>query len=134
MLHTSNVSFDVRVDADFNVTFGGQKISKFNGSTLTRIILAIRTGAFDLLVKSEGLFPRFLILDTPRQQDISRENLAEYVKELQLLASERSAQIVFSTTNHRYDLGDGDKEWVPEFPGTDHPMFLGSHSNGNSDK
>lgn len=129
VLRTPNVSSDVQMDSDFNVTFGGQKVAKFKGSTLTRIILSIRTAAFDLVTQAEGLVPRFFLLDTPRQQDISRDDLAEYIRRIQLLASERSAQVIFSTTNHRYDLGDGDTEWTPEFPGADHLMFLGVQSN-----
>lgn len=125
ILRTSNVSLDVTVDTDFNVTFGGQKVERFKGSTLTRIILAIRTAAFDLVTRSDRSVPRFFILDTPRQQDISREDLAFYIEQLHLLASERSVQVVYSTTNHRYELGDEDEEWTPHFPGVDHPMFLG---------
>ncbi|WP_430391680.1 hypothetical protein [Dyella sp. 20L07] len=125
VLRTSNVGLDVLVDADFNVTFDGQKVSKFKGSTLTRIILAIRTAAFDLSVQPKTLTPRFFILDTPRQQDISRDDLAVYIKNLQDLATENSFQVIYSTTNHRYLLGSGDVEWIPMHPGEDHPMFLG---------
>lgn len=125
VLRTSNVGHELHVDADFNVTFDGQKVSKFKGSTLTRIILAIRTATFDVVTSMRADVPRFFILDTPRQQDISREDLAHFIRALQNLASERSAQIVFSTTNHRYELDDQDVEWVPSFPGDDHPMFLG---------
>lgn len=126
ILRTSNVSFDVAVDPDFNVTFGDQKVSKFKGSTLTRIILAMRTAAFDLLIESKSSAPKFFILDTPRQQDISRDDLAHYISNLGEIASEHAAQVIYSTTNHRYPLGESDTEWVPEFPGGDHPMFLGA--------
>jgi hypothetical protein len=129
VLRTSNVSLDVDVDADFNVTFGGQKITKFKGSTLTRIILAIRTATFDLSVRNRILSPRFFILDTPRQQDIFRDDLANYISNLQDLATEQSIQIIYSTTNHRYPLRDNDTEWTPKYPGDDHPMFLGIPSS-----
>lgn len=127
VLRTPNVSRDVQVDADLNVTFAGQKVSKFHGSTLTRIVLAIRTAAFDLATLREGgRIPKFFILDTPRQQDISRDDLAEFIVQLQDLAWQRSAQVVYSTTNHRYDVGEGDTEWIPMFPGAEHSMYLGS--------
>ncbi|KAG1443161.1 hypothetical protein G6F57_018188 [Rhizopus arrhizus] len=129
VLGTSNVDLQVQVDTDFGVTFGGQRISKFRGSTLTRVVLSIRTAAFDLLARKAGRLPRFLILDTPRQQDISREDLARYIAELQMLAGEWESQVVYSTTNHRYDLGEGDKEWQPRFPGENHDMFLGLDVN-----
>ena len=125
ILRSSNVSWDVHVDNDFNVTFGGQKITAYNGSTMTRVVLAIRTAAFELICRRNGNAPRFFILDTPRQQDIARADLAAYIEQLQALGSEYQAQIVLSTTNHRYDLGAGDVEWIPDFPGEKHPMFLG---------
>jgi len=126
VLRTSNVSPEVQMDGDFNVTFGGQKISKFKGSTRTRLVLAIRTATFDLITSSVEHAPHFFVLDTPRQQDISRDDLAEYITKLQKLASERSAQVIYSTTNHRYALGEGDAEWTPDFPGAEHHMFLGT--------
>lgn len=126
VLRTSNAGRDVQVDVDFNVTFAGQKVSKFHGSTLTRIVLAIRTAAFDLVTQGSGRrTPSFFILDTPRQQDISRDDLAEFIAQLQNLASERSVQVIYSTTNHRYGVGEGDMEWLPKFPGAEHPMYLG---------
>ena len=128
VLNASNVSRDVQVDIDFGVTFGGQKISKFTGSTLTRIVLAIRTGTFELAAAKSQSVPRFFILDTPRQQDIERADLAEFIRQLQQLATTRSTQLVFSTTNHRYDLGDEDAEWLASFPGEEHTMYLGSVS------
>jgi len=126
VLRTPNVPPEVEMDREFNVTFGGQKVSKFKGSTRTRIVLAIRTAVFDLVSSSVSRAPRFFVLDTPRQQDISRDDLAAYIAALQQLATERSVQIVYSTTNHRYELGDGDLEWTPDFPGVDHLMFLGT--------
>lgn len=125
VLRTSNISFDVQVDNDFHVSFGGQRVSRFKGSTLTRVVLAIRTAAFDLSIRQAGAAPRFFILDTPRQQDISREDLAEYIRNLQILAGENGAQVVYSTTNQRYPLGTGDVEWLPRYPGEKHEMFLG---------
>jgi len=125
VLGSVNVERDVQVSSDFAVTFGGQKVEKFKGSTLTRIILAIRTACFDVLAQNKAQAFRFFVLDTPRQQDIKREDLAQYIVHLQALASATSTQIVFSTTNHRYQLGVGDKEWVPEYLGEKQLMFLG---------
>lgn len=125
VLRTPNVSRDVIIDNDFNVTFGGQRVSKFSGSTLTRLILAIRTAAFEVVSARSAYAPKFLILDTPRQQDIAREDLANFIVELRELASSRGVQVVYSTTNHRYALLEGDAEWLPTFPGPQHQMFLG---------
>lgn len=128
-LSSSNVSLNVHVDNDFNVTFGGQKITAYNGSTMTRVVLAIRTASFELICKQSESAPRFFILDTPRQQDIARADLATYIENLQALGSEHHAQIILSTTNHRYDLGADDMEWLPDFPGEKHLMFLGGRAS-----
>lgn len=128
ILRTSNVNLNIQVDVDFNVTFGGQKVSQFKGSTRTRVVLAIRTATFELAAQRQGSIPRFFILDTPRQQDISREDLANYISELGKLARSLDVQIVYSTTNHRYPLTSDDEEWLPRHPGEKHEMFLGSTS------
>lgn len=47
-LRTRNVSREVRVDGDFGVEFGQEKIAQFAGSTLLRVILAIRTAVFEV--------------------------------------------------------------------------------------
>jgi hypothetical protein len=129
VLNTSNVSREVQVDSDFNASFGGQRVPKFHGSTRTRVVLAIRTAAFELAASRESKrLPRFLILDTPRQQDISRADLANFIEELQVVATERQAQVVYSTTNHRYEVGIDDAEWLASFPGADHTMYLGTNT------
>lgn len=128
VLRTPNVSPEVAVDSDFNVTFGGQKVSKFSGSTLTRVVLAVRTAAIQVGAARGGLAPRFYILDTPRQQDIAREDLANFIVELRKMSAREGVQVVYSTTNHRYAIHDEDTEWLPAFPGDLHKMFLGQLS------
>ncbi len=125
-LHTKNVSRDVHIDSDFRVEFGEEKITQFAGSTLLRVILAVRTAIFEIYTDDKKKQFRFLLLDTPRQQDIEASNLASYVAALKKLAIENDAQIILSTTEYRYDCTTGDAEWVPEFPGSEQNMFLGS--------
>jgi energy-coupling factor transporter ATP-binding protein EcfA2 len=126
ILKTMNVSTDMSIDADFEIQFGQEKITQFKGSTLLRVVLAIRTAAFELyLGEAHGAF-RFLILDTPRQQDVQREDLGGYIEELKRLAAKMDAQIVFSTTNYRYKCLEGDAEWQPTFAGAKQKMFLGT--------
>jgi len=129
VLRTKNVSREVQVDADFGVQFGEEKITQFAGSTLLRVILAIRTACFEVYVEDEGNAFRFLILDTPRQQDIEAADLASYIQELKNVAVEHGAQVIFSTTEYHYEGTDGDVEWMPEFPGPEQPMFLGISAN-----
>lgn len=124
---------DVQVSREFVFTFGGEKLEKFKGSTLVRVVLAIRTACFELLTLDKERAPRFLVLDTPRQQDIKRESLARYIKALQELSVRNDVQIVFSTTNHRYALGADDGEWVAKFPGETQAMFLGSEGSARTE-
>lgn len=127
VLRTKNVDRDVEVGPDFDVFFGGEKSTSIDSSsTQTRVVLAVRTAAFELALQRNQAAPRFLILDTPRQQDIAREDLAEYIKHAKDMAGRHNAQIIYSTTNQRYELETGDVEWVPMHPGNDQKMYLGS--------
>lgn len=130
VLRTRNVDRSVEVGPDFKVSFGGESSTSIDSSsTQTRVILAMRTAAFELAVQRNRKLPRFFILDTPRQQDIAREDLAEYMRAVFDMAGELGAQVVCSTTNQRYELGSNDVEWQPDFPGVEQPMFLGTADN-----
>ena len=126
VLRTRNVSREIAVDNDFGVLFGEEKISQLKGSTLLRVILAVHTAFFELYTNDFVNKFRFLILDTPRQQDIEAADLANYIAELKKLAVANEAQIIFSTTEYHYECGRDDREWVPEFPGLEQNMFLSS--------
>jgi predicted nucleic acid-binding Zn-ribbon protein len=129
VLHTMNVSREIEVDSDFGLTFGGERINQFHGSTLLRVVLAIHTATFELYVRNQANKFRFFILDTPRQQDIDRDAMAAYISELKKLSAESAAQIVFSTTDYHYECRNGDREWSPTFPSPQQPMFLGPPDN-----
>jgi hypothetical protein len=124
VLQTKNVSRDIAIDSDFDILFGKEKMAQFHGSTLLRVVLALRTAAFEVYARDEARRLRFLILDTPRQQDIEKEALAGYVAGLKRLAIEKDAQIVFSTTEYHYECDDQDAQWSPQFPGAEQNMFL----------
>jgi hypothetical protein len=124
ILQTKNVSREISVDADFDFQFGPEKLNQLHGSTLLRVVLAIRTAAFEVYARDESKRLRFLVLDTPRQQDIEKEPLARYISELKTLAVEKDAQIIFSTTDYHYECGEGDVQWSPMFDGVEQKMFL----------
>lgn len=127
ILRTQNVNRDVDVGPDFDVAFGGEKSTSIDSSsTQTRVVLAMRTASFELAIQRNRALPRFFILDTPRQQDISRDDLAEYMRHVHEMAATLEAQIIYSTTNQRYDLEAGDVEWEPKYPGDEQPMYLGT--------
>jgi len=127
VLRTKNVKRDVEVGPDFEVIFGVEKSTTIDsGSTQTRIILAMRTAAFELAIQRNHALPRFFILDTPRQQDIAREDLAAYMLAVHEMAATLGVQMIYSTTNQRYELEAGDVEWEPKYPGEEQPMYLTS--------
>ena len=125
VLCTRNVSRAISVDSDFTVLFGSEKVSQFSGSTLLRVVLAMKAAFFDVYISSGFNQINFMIFDTPRQQDIEAEHFAAFVSRLKEVASGSTCQIVFSTTEYHYDSQDNDVEWVPSFSGEEQNMFLG---------
>ncbi len=125
VLSTKNVSREIIIDSDFNLLFGSEKISQFSGSTLLRVVLAIKAAFFDIHISGDNPFIDFLIFDTPRQHDIESEHLAAFIQKIKSLVSNRNAQVIFSTTEYHYKNQPNDIEWIPEFPGKEQKMFLG---------
>lgn len=126
ILKTKNVSRNISLDNDFKPIFDGEKINQFTGSTLVRIVLAIRASIFELYLKeSSDNSLRFLILDTPRQQELDLGDLSDFVSALKKLCDEYDAQLIYSSTSYRYDCGDNDMEWLASFEGKEQKMFLG---------
>lgn len=125
VLSTKNVSRDITIDADFGVLFGTEKLSQFSGSTLLRVVLALRAAFFELFISSERNSVEFLILDTPRQHDIETKDFAAFISKLKSICKGKRAQVIFSTTEYHYESAKNDKEWLPTFDGFEQPMFLG---------
>lgn len=129
VLSTKNVSRNITIDSDFNILFGTEKLSQLSGSTLLRVILAIKAAFFDIYISSELNAFEFLIFDTPKQHDIETEHFAAFINKLKTIVTNKRAQIIFSTTEYRYEPKENDIEWIPNFPGKEQNMFLGIISN-----
>lgn len=125
VLATPNASRKVEIDLDFRFKFGTEPIDAFAGSTRSRLILAVHAAIFEHYLENEARPFRFLILDTPKQHELHSQDLREYLETLQALCDDRSAQVLMSSTEYRHRIGSKDAEWVPSFPGPDHPMYLG---------
>lgn len=125
ILETRNVSRDVDIDLDFRMTFGGERVEQIAGSTKIRVVLAIHAALFEEYLKDPRRPFRFLILDTPKQQEIQRLDLANYLVALSELAGELRGQVVFSTTEYKFPCSDADAEWVPTYSGGAQSMYLG---------
>lgn len=127
-LNTVNVPKIVDVQNDFTAKFGGESLSKFDGSTRLRIVLAYHAALIQTIAESNPRGLRFLLLDTPAQHNIDTEDLDEYLKSLRDLATKHNVQIIFSTTRYRYDEQDGDITWEATYEGVEQLMFLGKPS------
>lgn len=125
ILKTPNASREVEIDLDFKFRFGKQTIDVFNGSTRSRIILAIHAAIFEHYLQDRKRPLRFLILDTPKQQELANEDLARYLRALEDLCDEFDGQILISATEYHHEIEDADKEWTPQFAGAEQMMYLG---------
>ncbi len=124
VLRTNNVSREITITSDFNFTFGTEKISQIKGSTRVRIVLSIHAAILEVILENKKSKLNFYMLDTPKQHEMHNIDLSDYINKLELLAKNKGAQIIFSTTEYHYECGEGDVEWVPEYEGEDHKMFL----------
>lgn len=131
ILQTHNVNREIKIDSDFGILFGDEQYSQFSGSTLLRVVLAMRAAFFDLYISKDLGSLNFLIFDTPKQHDIETEHFGAFINELKNLVSGTDYQIVFSTTEYHYETNDSDKEWTPLFPGDEQLMFLGETTPSN---
>lgn len=125
ILSTKNVSRDISIDADFGVIFGNEKISQFSGSTLLRVVLAMKAVFFDIYISKGAQHIGFMIFDTPRQHDIEADHFAAFIQRLKDTVKSSPYQVIFSTTEYHYDSQESDVEWVPPFSGLEQNMFLG---------
>jgi hypothetical protein len=131
ILETPNASREVEIDLDFKFRFGRQAIDVFNGSTRSRLILAIHAAIFEVYLSDFSRPFRFLILDTPKQQELASEDLAKYLHALEEVCDKFGGQILISSTEYHHTLGEPDREWKPSFQGPKQLMYLGAVSIGN---
>lgn len=126
ILDAKNVSRDVDIDLDLRFKFNGESLDLFSGSTKIRLVLAIHAALFEAYISEPSRPFRFLILDTPKQQELHTEDLAKYLTELENLCLAKNAQLILSSTEYDHPTRQQDKRWLPMYKGQDHPMYLGT--------
>lgn len=128
-LVTQNVSTNVDIDLNLRFTFGGETIETIGSggtsSTTIRLVLAIHAALFEAYLADKSRPFRFLILDTPKQEELHTADLAQYLKELEKMCEANNAQLVFSSTEYDHPTGPKDKRWLPAYRVPDKPMYLG---------
>lgn len=125
ILDTQNVSRNVDIDLELRFKFGGESLDLFSGSTKIRLVLAIHAALFEAHISEPSRPFRFLILDTPKQQELHTEDLANYLTQLENLCTAKDAQLILSSTEYDHPTGQNDMRWLPMYKGHDHPMYLG---------
>lgn len=129
ILDTRNVSRNVDIDLELRFKFNGESLDLFSGSTKIRLVLAIHAALFEVYISEPSRPFRFLILDTPKQQELHTEDLAKYLTELETLCAAKDAQLILSSTEYDHPTGQQDKRWLPMYKGLDHPMYLGTRAD-----
>lgn len=129
ILDTQNVPRNVDIDLELRFKFNGESLDVFSGSTKIRLVLAIHAALFEAYISEPSRPFRFLILDTPKQQELHTEDLANYLTELESLCAAKDAQLILSSTEYDHPTGQQDKRWLPMYKGQDHPMYLGKRAD-----
>lgn len=128
-LATENVSTNVDIDLNLRFTFAGETIETIgsggSSSTTIRLVLAIHTALLEAYLSDKSRPFRFLILDTPKQEELHTADLARYLTELEKMCEANDAQLLFSSTEYDHPTGPKDRRWLPSYRGPDKPMFLG---------
>lgn len=129
ILDAQNVSRNIDIDLELRFKFNGESLDLFSGSTKIRLVLAIHAALFEAYISEPSRPFRFLILDTPKQQELHTEDLANYLTELENLCAAKDAQLILSSTEYDHPTGQQDKRWLPMYKGLDHPMYLGRRAD-----
>lgn len=129
ILDTQNVSRNIDIDLELRFKFNGEALDVVSGSTKIRLVLAIHAALFEAYISEPSRPFRFLILDTPKQQELHTVDLANYLSELENLCAAKNAQLILSSTEYDHPTGPLDKRWLPSYKGLDHPMYLGTHAD-----
>jgi chromosome segregation ATPase len=129
-LVTQNVSTNVDIDLNLRFTFGGETLEVIGGgSTTIRLVLAIHAALLEAYLAEKTRPFRFLILDTPKQEELHTADLARYLTELEKMCESNNAQLLLSSTEYDHPTGPNDKRWLPAYRGPDKPMYLGKRGD-----
>lgn len=129
MLDTTSVSRDVDIDLNLRFTFGRETLETIGSggtsSTTSRLVLAIHAALLEAYLADKNRPFRFLILDTPKQDELHTADLARYLTELERMCEANDAQLLFSSTEYDHPTAKQDKRWLPRYCGPEKPMYLG---------
>ena len=132
-LDTTSVSRNIDIDVNLRFTFGGETLETIGSggtsSTTSRIVLAIHAALLEAYLADKARPFRFLILDTPKQDELHTGDLARYLTKLEEMCEANDAQLIFSSTEYDHPTAKQDKRWLPTYRGPEKPMYLGKRSD-----
>lgn len=136
-LVTTSVSRNVEIDLNLRFTFGGETLETIGSggtsSTTSRLVLAIHAALLEAYLADKSRPFRFLILDTPKQNELHTADLGRYLTELEKMCEVSNAQLIFSSTEYDHPTAKQDKRWLPSYRGPEKPMYFGKQSDLLSD-
>jgi hypothetical protein len=118
-LKTPNLPTQKHFDDHFDLVMGGIKFtegSSIGGSTRTRVVLAFHAALIELSVRQGGSHPSFLILDTPKQQELDTDALRAFVNRFVKMGKTYNAdlQLVVAAKELEFlDPIDNAVVWLP---------------------
>lgn len=130
-LRTPNVPADVSFDEELRLIVSGERFtakSSHSGSTRTRLVLAYHAAMLETSLMMGGAHPRLLVLDAPRQHELSAADLRAYIERFHSLSIKQKepVQLVFSATDPEVVPETCvDALWKPPFTFDDGSRFLG---------
>lgn len=131
ILGTKNLTPNILFDENLNLLLDGTPLtssSHYSGSTRTRLILAYHAALVETSIKVGGQHPGFIVLDAPKQHELSPEDFKAYTIKFYEMSSKLGSpiQLIFSTSDSALaDLKSTDKTWEPEFNSPDGMQYLG---------
>lgn len=138
VLRTKNLALNIEFDENLDLLLDQTPLtsnSHYSGSTRTRLILAYHAALVEASSKVGGYHPGFLILDAPKQHELSPEDFKNYVIRFCEMSSKLPSpiQIIFSTSDQALaealaDVKGIDEVWLPGFESQGERRYLGSHS------
>lgn len=119
-LRTPNLPRGVTVNEDFDLVIRGEVFSRdssISGSTRTRVVLAFHAALLEASLDLGGNHPGWLLLDAPKQHELTQADLNAYFGRLSDLARRYPdrVQTVFSAANTDVPLGTNDVAWTPTY-------------------
>jgi hypothetical protein len=128
-LRIPNVPADAVVDEELRVIIGGERFNpkiSHSGSTRTRLVMAFHAALLETSLAMTGNHPPVLVLDAPRQHELSAADVRAFVDRFQRVVAGRAQLVLSATDPNVVTPGEGVRVWLPTYKEGDTIHYLGS--------